>query len=175
MFVVDPRVADEDVVAMTQDYRQMIETGGLTITKEENWGRRKLAYTIDKLTEGKYILFYIQSEDGTTRLHDVEHRMRQNEKVLRFLTVRTDEDLKRAGSRVSVVEPPAPPTPQAPPAPPAPSPAAPAAPSSPSTPSTPAAPANTGAEPAAPAGSTAAPAASYPPGPTVEAASGREE
>jgi small subunit ribosomal protein S6 len=160
MFVVDPRVADEDVVAMTQDYRQMIETGGLTITKEENWGRRKLAYTIDKLTEGKYILFYIQSEDGTTRLHDVEHRMRQNEKVLRFLTVRTDEDLKRAGSRVSVVEPPAPPTPQAPPAPPTPSPAAPAAPSSPSTPSTPAAPA--GAEPTAPAGSTAAPAGSAP-------------
>ena len=159
MFVVDPRVADEDVVAMTQDYRHMIETGGLEITKEENWGRRKLAYTIDKLTEGKYILFYIQSEDGTTRLHDVEHRMRQNDKVLRFLTVRTDEDLKRAGSRVSVVEPPAPPTPQAPPA----SPAAPAAPSSPSTPSTPASPSGAeSAAPAAPAGSTAAPAGSAP-------------
>ncbi len=157
MFVVDPRVADEDVVAMTQDYRHMIETGGLEITKEENWGRRKLAYTIDKLTEGKYILFYIQSEDGTTRLHDVEHRMRQNDKVLRFLTVRTDEDLKRAGSRVSVVEPPAPPTPQAPPASPTSSPAAPATPSTPASPS--------GAEPAAPAapaGSTAAPAGSAP-------------
>ncbi len=85
MFVVDPRVADEDVVAMTQDYRHLIETGGLTITKEENWGRRKLAYTIDKVTEGKYILFYIQSEDGTTRLHEVEHRMRQNDKVHPFL------------------------------------------------------------------------------------------
>ena len=110
MFVVDPRVADEDVVAMTQDYRHMIEAGGLEVTKEENWGRRKLAYTIDKLNEGKYVLFYIQSQDGSTKLHDVEHRMRQNDKVLLFLTVRTDEDLKRAGSRVSVVEPPTPAT-----------------------------------------------------------------
>jgi small subunit ribosomal protein S6 len=107
MFVVDPRVADEDVVTMTQDYRHMIEAGGaLEVTKEENWGRRKLAYTIDKVNEGKYILFYIQSQDGSTRLHDVEHRMRQNDKILRFLTVRTDLDLKRAGSRVAPVEPP---------------------------------------------------------------------
>jgi small subunit ribosomal protein S6 len=150
MFVVDPRVADEDVVAMTQDYRHMIEAGGLEITKEENWGRRKLAYTIDKMNEGKYILFYIQSQDGTTKLHEVEHRMRQNDKVLRFLTVRTDLDLKRAGSRVSVVEPPMPAT---------------------ASPASPAGPAGT----PAPAGATASPAAPFPPGPTVDATSGREE
>ena len=106
MFVVDPRVADEDVVTLTQDYRHMIEAGGSEITKEENWGRRKLAYPIEKLNEGKYVLFYIQSQTGKNSLHEVEHRMRQNDKVLRFLTVRTDLDLKRAGSRVSVVEPP---------------------------------------------------------------------
>jgi small subunit ribosomal protein S6 len=111
MFVVDPRVADDEVVTMTQDYRHMIEAGGAEVTKEENWGRRKLAYTIDKLTEGKYVLFYIQGQDGAkTPLPEVEHRMRQNEKILRFLTVRTDLDLKRAGSRVSVVEPPPPST-----------------------------------------------------------------
>jgi small subunit ribosomal protein S6 len=109
MFVVDPRVADDEVVTMTADYRHMIEAGGAEITKEENWGRRKLAYTIDKLNEGKYVLFYIQSQDGAkASLPEVEHRMRQNEKILRFLTVRTDLDLKRAGSRVSVVEPPSP-------------------------------------------------------------------
>jgi small subunit ribosomal protein S6 len=150
MFVVDPRVADEDVLGMTQDYRHMIEAGGSEITKEENWGRRKLAYGIDKLTEGKYVLFYIQSETGKNSLHEVEHRMRQNDKVLRFLTVRTDLDLKRAGSRVSVVEPPAPPSPMAP-APPAP-------------------PAAPGAAPAAP---TAAPASN--PAPAAEGAPGREE
>lgn len=100
MFVVDPRVADDEVVTMTHDYKQMITAvGGAEITSEENWGRRKLAYSIDKVTEGKYVLLYIQSPGGKTALPEVEHRMRQNDKILRFLTVRTDEDLKRAARK----------------------------------------------------------------------------
>ena len=107
MFLVDPRVSDEDVVTMTHDYRQMIEAGGAQVTKEESWGRRKLAYPIDKLNEGKYVLFYVSSETGKSSLPAVEHRMRQNDKVLRFLTVRTDLDLKRAGTRINPVQSPA--------------------------------------------------------------------
>jgi len=99
IFVVDPRVSDEDVVTMTQEYKQMIAHGGSEITSEENWGRRKLAYPIEKLTEGKYVLLNIQSQGGKTSLPEVEHRMRQNDKILRYLTVRTDEDLKRAARR----------------------------------------------------------------------------
>ena len=99
MFVVDPRVSDEDVVAMTNDYKNMLAGGGSQITGEENWGRRKLAYPIDKLNEGKYVLLHIQSQNGATSLPEVEHRMRQNDKILRYLTVRTDEDLKRAARR----------------------------------------------------------------------------
>ena len=99
MFVVDPRVPDEDVVTMTQEYKNMIAGGGSQITGEENWGRRKLAYPIDKLNEGKYVLLYIASDNGKTALPEVEHRMRQNDKILRYLTVRTDEDLKRAARR----------------------------------------------------------------------------
>jgi|SRR5436305_9545935 small subunit ribosomal protein S6 len=99
MFVVDPRVSDEEVVTMAQDYRNMITAGGSTITGEENWGRRKLAYPIDKVNEGKYFLFFVESEVGKTALPEVEHRMRQNDKILRYLTVRTDEALKRAARR----------------------------------------------------------------------------
>jgi small subunit ribosomal protein S6 len=99
VFVVDPRVSDEDVVAMTQEYKQMIATGGSQVVKEESWGRRKLAYPIAKLNEGKYVLLGIESEGGKSSLPAVEHRMRQNDKILRYLTVRTDEDLKRAASR----------------------------------------------------------------------------
>ena len=99
IFVVDPRVSDEDVVTMTNDYKTMITAGGSEITSEENWGRRKLAYPIEKLNEGKYVLLHITSEDGKTSLSDVEHRMRQNEKILRYLTVRVDEELKRAARR----------------------------------------------------------------------------
>src|SRR5258706_9956798 len=72
MFVVDPRVSDEEVVAMTHDYHQMIVGGGSEVTKEENWGRRKLAYPIEKLTEGKYVVFYIASQGGKTSLPEVE-------------------------------------------------------------------------------------------------------
>ena len=103
VFVVDPRVSDEEVVTMIQEYRQMISAGGSEIVTEENWGRRKLAYPINKLSEGKYVLFGITSQDGKTSLPEVEHRMRQNEKILRYLTVRTDEDLKRAARRKPVV------------------------------------------------------------------------
>lgn len=99
MFVVDPRVSDEDVATMIQDYKNMITAGGSQITGEESWGRRKLAYPINKLNEGKYVLFYISSDNGKTALPEVEHRMRQNDKILRYLTVRTDEDLKRAARR----------------------------------------------------------------------------
>ncbi len=99
MFVVDPRVADEEVVTMMQDYKNMITAGGSQITGEENWGRRKLAYPINKVNEGKYVLLYISSEKGKTALPEVEHRMRQNDRILRYLTVRTDEDLKRAARR----------------------------------------------------------------------------
>ena len=103
VFVVDPRVSDEDVTTMIQEYRQMITAGGSEITAEENWGRRKLAYPINKLSEGKYVLFGITSQDGKTSLPEVEHRMRQNDKILRYLTVRTDEDLKRAARRKQTV------------------------------------------------------------------------
>lgn len=99
IFVVDPRASDEDVVTLTQEYKTMITSGGAEITSEENWGRRKLAYTINKMTEGKYVLLCITSGNGKTALPEVEHRMRQNDKILRYLTVRTDEDLKRAARR----------------------------------------------------------------------------
>jgi small subunit ribosomal protein S6 len=99
VFVVDPRVSDEDVTTMIQEYKQMITAGGSEITTEENWGRRKLAYPIEKLTEGKYVFLGITSQNGKTSLPEVEHRMRQNEKILRFLTVRIDEELKRAARR----------------------------------------------------------------------------
>lgn len=89
MFIVDPRLSDEEVVEVTDHYKAMIETSGGEVYKEESWGKRKLAYQIDKLDEGNYALFYIRSEDGS-QFHEVEQRMSQNEKVLRYLTVRTD-------------------------------------------------------------------------------------
>ena len=98
MFIADPRLSDEEVVGLTEDYKTMITSAGAVITKEESWGKRKLAYPIEKLTEGKYVLLYVEA-DGVNPFPEVEQRLRQNEKILRFLTVRTDEDLKRAARK----------------------------------------------------------------------------
>jgi len=90
MFIVDPRVPDEEVVALTDDVKELLTSGGGEIAKEQSWGKRKLAYEINKLSEGKYVLLHVRVADGASPFPLLEQRLQQNEKVLRFLTVRTD-------------------------------------------------------------------------------------
>ena len=90
MFVVDPRVPDEEVVGLTDAVKELLESGGGQIAKEQSWGKRKLAYEINKLTEGKYVLLHVRAEEGSNPFPLLEQRMQQNEKILRYLTVRTD-------------------------------------------------------------------------------------
>jgi len=98
MFVVDPRLSDEEVVELSDQYKSMIESAGGEIFKAESWGKRKLAYEIQKLSEGNYTLFHIRSENGSSFI-EAEQRMRQNDKVLRYLTVRTDSGrLRKRGT-----------------------------------------------------------------------------
>jgi len=94
VFIADPRLSDEEVVTMTDEYKQLITTLGATVQREESWGRRKLAYPIQKLTEGRYVVLYIEVE-GKNPLPEVELRLRQNDKILRYLTVRTDQDRRQ--------------------------------------------------------------------------------
>ena len=105
VFVADPRLTDEQVVALTDDYKAMIKTAGGNVVREESWGKRKLAYPIDKLTEGQYVILYIETPDGVNPFPEVEQRLRQNEKILRYLTVRTDLDLKRAARKGKIKKP----------------------------------------------------------------------
>lgn len=98
--VADPRLSDDDVTALSTEYKQLITSRGGEILREESWGRRKLAYPIHKLTEGRYLFLFLQIEPAKAGLlKEVELRLNQNEKILRYLTVRTDEDLKRAAGR----------------------------------------------------------------------------
>jgi small subunit ribosomal protein S6 len=88
------------MVALTDETKQLIASRGGEIVREESWGRRKLAYPIQKLTEGRYHFLYLQMDAAkATLLPEVELRLKQNDKILRYLTVRTDEDLKRAANR----------------------------------------------------------------------------
>ena len=93
VIVADPRLTDDEMVVLTEDYKKMITAGGAEVTKEESWGRRKLAYPIAKLNEARYVLLGV-STDKKSPLPEVELRLRQNDKVLRYLTVRTDRNGK---------------------------------------------------------------------------------
>ncbi len=90
MLVVDPRVPDEEVTTLVDEYQQMLVAGGGQVLKVDHWGRRRLAYPIRKLNEGKYVLVYFSLDGEHNPIPEVERRLNQNDKVLRYLAVRTD-------------------------------------------------------------------------------------
>lgn len=100
MYIIDGRVTEEEAASVHETVKELVTGGGATITKDEDMGRRKLAYPIEKQTEGRYRLLYLHC-DGGFGAEEVERRLEQSDKVLRYLTVRTDQDLKRAFGEVT--------------------------------------------------------------------------
>src|SRR5919197_5293063 len=94
VFIVDPDTPEEDLTRLTDNLRGVVTDQGGTITKSEVMGRRQLAYQIGRKNEGVYVLFEIE---GTGReIAELERRMRVSDQVIRYLTVRVDEDRRRA-------------------------------------------------------------------------------
>jgi small subunit ribosomal protein S6 len=93
-FIVAPNTADDDLSKLNSQIEQIITDRGGKITKIDNWGRRKLAYRIGKFDEGLYTFVYF--EGAGKEIAEVERRLRVTDSVIRYLTVRTDEALKRA-------------------------------------------------------------------------------
>ena len=106
VFIVDPRLSDEETVAVSDEYKELLGSLGATVTKEESWGKRRLAYEINKLNEGHYVLFHVEVTGGGNPFVEVERRMHQNEKILRYLTVRMDQGRlrRRAADTAPAVE-----------------------------------------------------------------------
>jgi small subunit ribosomal protein S6 len=94
MFISAPATAEDDLSKLTSQIDQVVSGRGGKITKVDNWGRRKLAYRISKFDEGIYTLLHL--EGSGNEIAEVERRLRVTDFVIRHLTVRTDEDLKRA-------------------------------------------------------------------------------
>lgn len=90
VLVLDPRLADEEVETLSNDFKELLGTYDAEVYREESWGKRRLAYPINKLKEGKYLIFQVRTGEQNPFV-EVEQRLGQNEKVLRYLTVRTDE------------------------------------------------------------------------------------
>lgn len=89
-----PNTAEDELTKLTTQLGQVVTDKGGKITKIDSWGRRKLAYRIEKFDEGIYTILYIESTGS--EIAELERRLRVSDVVFRYLSVRTDEDLKRA-------------------------------------------------------------------------------
>jgi small subunit ribosomal protein S6 len=94
MFIIESSASDDDVTRLSDGLRQIITDQGGTVTRNENMGRRTLAYPINRKSEGIYVLFEV--EGSGREIAELERRMRVNDQIIRYITVRVDEDRRRA-------------------------------------------------------------------------------
>jgi small subunit ribosomal protein S6 len=93
MFIVRPDAAEEDIDKLIAGFTATVMAGGGAVKSVEKMGRRKLAYTVRKFADGNYVLLTIEA-NGAVVL-ELERRLRVTEPVIKFITVRMDEEEKR--------------------------------------------------------------------------------
>jgi small subunit ribosomal protein S6 len=93
VFIVEP-TADEEVGKLTDGFKQIVTDQGGVVTKAETMGKRQLAYEILHHKDGTFVLMEI--EGSGREIAELERRMRVNDRILRYITVRVDEDRRRA-------------------------------------------------------------------------------
>lgn len=94
MYIVNPDTEGEKIVKLNEAVGKLIEKEGGTVVRMDDIGIRNLAYPILKKNQGHYVLFEI---DGSGQeILELERRMRVNDLIMRYITVRVDEDRKKA-------------------------------------------------------------------------------
>jgi len=121
LFIVRTDAAEAGVDGLLEQLTQVITGTGGTLNKSEKQGVRRLAYRVQKQSEGAYILLEFRARPEAVK--EIERRLRVSDMVLKFITVRIDEKLKRVEKRRKLREKRAA---RKPPPPPAPAPAVPA-------------------------------------------------
>ena len=96
MFIVRPDILDEDLDKLIAGLEANITQGGGSIKSMEKLGRRKLAYTVKKFNDGNYVLLTINA-DGSL-VGEIERRLRLSEPVIKFKSLRMDEEEKRVAN-----------------------------------------------------------------------------
>ena len=86
--VLNAKIEDEERAAVLEKIKGYITRFGGTITNVDEWGRKKLAYEVQKMKEGFY--YFIQFDAGTDAPREIENRVRIMENVMRFLVVKQD-------------------------------------------------------------------------------------
>jgi len=94
MFIVRPDLEDDEVEKLIAGFSATVTAGGGVVKSvDKSYGRRKLAYLVRRFAEGNYILLTIEA-NGAVVL-ELERRLRVTEPVIKFITVRMDEEEKR--------------------------------------------------------------------------------
>ena len=124
LFIVRPDVPEDEIDGIVEPLKGVVTAGGGTVDKVDKWGLRKLAYRVGKYRDGFYILLQFSTEKAAETVKELERRLRVSDTVVKFLTVRIDEELKRLeklkkkrekrAARKPPPPPPAPPAPEAP-------------------------------------------------------------
>jgi small subunit ribosomal protein S6 len=94
LFIGDPTLGEPEMEALVEQVQGYIEKEGGRIERVEKWGKKRLAYVVKKHREGYYVLCVVGG--GGAMLREVERRLRVTVGVIKFISVRVDEDLRKA-------------------------------------------------------------------------------
>ncbi|PYY11256.1 MAG: 30S ribosomal protein S6 [Acidobacteria bacterium] len=93
MFIVRPDLQEEEIDKLISNLESQATNAGATVKNIERMGKRRLAYIVRKFVDGFYILLTVDA-DGKA-IHEIERRLRVSEPVIKFISVRVDEEQKR--------------------------------------------------------------------------------
>ncbi len=94
IFICRPDTPEAEIDKLIATLEQSVAERGAKIEKIEKWGTRKLAYRVQKLREGFYVYLSLRSSQGEL-IKELERRLKVSDPVMKYLTVRLDEELKR--------------------------------------------------------------------------------
>lgn len=94
MYIINPETAADKIEKLNDAVGKLIEKEGGEVVRMDNIGIRNLAYPIQKKNEGHYVL--IEVNGSGQEIAELERRMRVNDMIMRYITVRVDEDRKKA-------------------------------------------------------------------------------
>jgi small subunit ribosomal protein S6 len=94
VFVAAPTLASEELEGFINHIQTVVESKNGKVVKVENWGKKPLAYRIKKFREGYYVVLSI--EGNGSAIAELERRFRVTDYIMRFISIRVDEDFKRS-------------------------------------------------------------------------------
>lgn len=98
--IVDPFLTDEEIAAQLDKIRDTVKRRGGEVTSTDIWGKRRLAYVINKKHEGYYVLFNVEGEMDGASITELERNLRLDEKMIRSMITRVPKPKKPAKVKV---------------------------------------------------------------------------